>query len=145
MERFDLLVLAGDLLDLGSAVDIEVQELVVRKYLRRFASSRTLLSSSGNHAIQEQHSCRERAATWMKNLGDRDLKVDYDSFEKEGVLFTICPWWDGPSSRQMTVKLLEADAAKPKFTWIWLHHNPPANTPIAWTGTETAGDQLGME
>ena len=42
LEGFDLLVLAGDLLDLGSAVDLDVQELVVQKYLRRYASKRML-------------------------------------------------------------------------------------------------------
>jgi 3',5'-cyclic AMP phosphodiesterase CpdA len=49
--RYDLAVLGGDLLDLGSDVDLEVQEMVVKKYLRRFSGDRMLLVSSGNHDI----------------------------------------------------------------------------------------------
>lgn len=131
LERYDLLLLAGDLLDLASPVDLDVQALVVRKYLRRFASRRILLTSSGNHDIQNLLPSGERAATWMENLHAVDLKPDYKSFEKEGVVFTVCPWWDGPETQEKTAQILEADSIKPKHTWIWVHHNPPSNTPIA--------------
>ena len=145
LERYDLLLLAGDLLDLSSPVDLDVQTMVIQKYLRRFASRRTLLSSSGNHDIQDILPSGERAATWMEELSALALKPDYDSYAKDGVVFTVCPWWDGPETRAKTAKILEGDAAKPKTTWIWVHHNPPSNTPIAWTGTESAGDDVAME
>lgn len=145
LEDYDLLVLAGDLLDLASPVDLEVQEVVVRKYLRRFSSQRMLLSSSGNHDIQETLADGERAAVWMEDLRSSRLKPDYTSYEKDGVLFSICPWWDGPDTRARTELRLKEDAAREKKTWIWLHHNPPAGTSVAWTGTEYGGDRVVVE
>lgn len=145
LDRYDLLVLAGDLLDLGSPVELDVQELVVRKYLRRFASRKMLLSSSGNHDIHETLPSGERAASWMEALRSPELRPDYDHYESDGTLFTVCPWWDGPETREKIEQRLLADAAKPKRHWIWLHHNPPAGTPVAWTGTECAGDSVAVE
>jgi len=145
LEGYDLLVLAGDLLDLASPVDLDVQEVIVRKYLRRFAAQRMLLSSSGNHDIHETLSDGERAAVWMEKLDAPNLKPDYHSYERDGVLFTVCPWWDGPDTREKTEQRLKADAARPKHTWIWLHHNPPSGTPIAWTGTGCGGDPVAKE
>ncbi len=145
LEQFDLLVLAGDLLDLASPVDLEVQELVVEKYLRRFADCRMLLSASGNHDIQETCGNVERAAKWMEDLAAPNLKRDYQSYENGDALFSICPWWDGPDSRRKTEECLMKDAAKPKKTWIWLHHNPPVGTPVAWTGRKDGGDAVALE
>lgn len=145
LDECDVLVLAGDLLDLASGVDLDVQEMVVEKYLRRFASRRMLLSSSGNHDIQETRSDGERAATWMESLQSPNFKRDYESYSSGDVLFTICPWWDGPDTRLKTQQRLEADAAKTKQTWIWLHHNPPLCTPIAWTGKTDGGDAVALE
>ena len=145
LEFYDVLVLAGDLLDLASPVELDVQEVVIRKYLRRFATQRILLSSSGNHDIHEMMADGERAAVWMERLIAPSLRPDYQSFEREGVLFTICPWWDGPDTRERAEQHLQADATKPKRTWIWLHHNPPSGTPIAWTGTEFGGDEVVLE
>lgn len=145
LENFDLLVLAGDLLDLGSAVDLDVQEVVVEKYLRKFASRRMLLTASGNHDIEETRGDGERAAGWMEMLGSPTLKPDYESYQNGDILFTVCPWWDGPDSRAKTEQRLSADAAKSKKTWVWLHHNPPLGTPIAWTGKEDGGDPVALE
>lgn len=142
---FDLLVLAGDLLDLGSAVDLDVQEVVIQKYLRRFAARLPLLSSSGNHDIEEIRPDGERTARWMERLADTWLKPDYTSFEQDGVLFTVCPWWDGPDTRAKAERRLAADSTRPKRIWIWLHHNPPAGTPIAWTGSEDGGDGVALD
>ena len=68
LNDFDLLVLAGDMLDLSSRVDLDVQEVVVGKYMNRFASSRVLLSASGNHDIHETLTDGERAAVWMESM-----------------------------------------------------------------------------
>lgn len=142
LDEIDLLVLAGDLLDLSSAVEMEVQELVVGKYLRRFAARRTLLSSSGNHDIQQLRADGERAAQWMEELAGPELRADYASFERDGVLFSVCPWWDGPETRALTERRLAADAAAEKRAWIWVHHNPPAGTAVAWTGRQCGGDAV---
>jgi Icc-related predicted phosphoesterase len=145
LDHYDLLVLAGDLLDLASPVDLDVQEVVVRRYLRQFAAQRMLLTSSGNHDIHEVQADGERAAVWMERLAAPNLKPDYQNYERDGVLFTVCPWWDGPDTREKAEHQLQLDAAKPKRTWIWLHHNPPSGTPIAWTGTDFHGDKVAMD
>lgn len=145
LDDFELLVLAGDLLDIGSAVDLDVQEIVVEKYLRKFASRRMVLSSSGNHDIQETSAASERTAAWMEVLTAPRLKSDYESYHIGDTLFTLCPWWDGPITRARAEQHLMADAAKAKKTWIWLHHNPPCGTPIAWTGKQEAGDPVAKE
>jgi Icc-related predicted phosphoesterase len=145
LENFDLLVLAGDLLDLGSAVDLDVQEVVVEKYLRKFASRRMLLTASGNHDLEETPGDGERAARWMESLRSPNLKPDYESYQSDDVLFTVCPWWEGPDARAKTERRLAADAVKPKRTWIWLHHNPPLGTPVAWTGREDGGDPVALD
>lgn len=142
---FDLAVLAGDLLDISSAVDLEVQEVVVQKYLRKFSEERTLLVSSGNHDIQQVSPEGERTAEWMESLEGPTLISDYSWYEEDEVLFTICSWWDGPVTRSRVEKLLEEGAARPKKTWVWLHHNPPAGTPVAWTGKKDVGDPVVVE
>lgn len=145
LEDFDMLVLAGDLLDLASAVDLDVQEVVVEKYLRRFAAKRMLLSCSGNHDIHETLSDGERAAVWMEDLKSPTLIPDYESYERDGVLFSVCPWWDGPDTRGKTEQRLIEDAGRPKRCWIWLHHNPPLGSPVAWTGRTDGGDQVALD
>jgi Icc-related predicted phosphoesterase len=144
LEKFDAIVLAGDLLDIGSAVDLEVQEVVVEKYLRRFASQKLVLAASGNHDIQEIRNQDERTASWMESVRSPNYRRDYDSHQVGDVLFTICPWWDGPDTRKKTEERLMADAVKPKLTWIWLHHNPPTGSPVAWTGRSDGGDPVAL-
>src|SRR5262245_24999480 len=49
--RFDLVVVAGDSLDISSYVAVEAQIVVVSKYLRRMAEHTRLIASSGNHDL----------------------------------------------------------------------------------------------
>jgi Icc-related predicted phosphoesterase len=143
--KFDLLVLAGDLLDMGSSVDLEVQEVVVQKFLRRLSLEKVLLTSSGNHDIQNVSPEGERTALWMEELGGPALKPDYESHEQDDVVFSVCSWWDGPVSRAKAEERLARDAVREKKHWVWLHHNPPARTPVAWTGRGDGGDPVVVE
>src|ERR1700724_2481757 len=54
-------------------------------------------------------------------------------------LFTICPWWDGPTVRGTIETLLAADAKKRPRRWIWVHHAPPASSPTSWDGARYHG------
>jgi predicted MPP superfamily phosphohydrolase len=47
--NFDPIIIGGDLLDLGSDLDFDVQIVVVEKYLDRLRRQTWLLVSSGNH------------------------------------------------------------------------------------------------
>jgi len=55
-------------------------------------------------------------------------------------LVSLCPWWDGPVTRDALERQLERDAATPKERWIWVNHSPPQNTKVSWTGRRYGGD-----
>jgi len=137
---FDLAIIGGDLLDLGSALDLEVQIVVVEKYLSRLRERTRVLVSSGNHDCNARSVADESVCKWLQDFKAGQLFVDGDSVETADALFTICPWWDGPASRAEVVQLLERDAARIKSKWIWIHHAPPDRSPVSWTGKGFAGD-----
>ena len=49
--EFDLVVMAGDQLDISSTVTIDVQMVVILNYLRRLHQKTKLLVCSGNHDL----------------------------------------------------------------------------------------------
>ena len=53
---------------------------------------------------------------------------------------TVCPWWDGPRARAALEACLAEVANRPRARWIWVHHAPPAGSPLAWDGRRPWGD-----
>jgi len=47
--NYELIIIGGDLLDLASSLDFDVQIVVVEKYLARIREKTRLIVSSGNH------------------------------------------------------------------------------------------------
>ncbi len=142
-DRFDLLVIAGDLLDMVSVVDLDVQILVVMKYLRKMQSKVKMLVSSGNHDLDALCSrSGENVAEWMSQVRDLGVPTDGDSWEIEDILFTICPWWDGEVSKQEVAAHLERDASRTKKRWFWVYHTPPVATEVSWDGKRDFGDAV---
>ncbi len=139
-QKFDVVVIAGDLLDLVSIVELDVQILVVMKYLRRLHPAVPLLVSSGNHDLNAENDDGERYARWMRHVRELGIPTDGDSWEKNGILFTICPWWDGEASKAAVAAQLERDAARPKDHWYWIYHAPPIATEVSWDGKRDFGD-----
>jgi Icc-related predicted phosphoesterase len=142
-DRFDLVVVAGDLLDLASIVPLEAQIIVVRKYLARLAAKGPLLVSSGNHDLlpspEGQH--RERDAAWLRQDPPAGLSVDGDSVACDEFLFSILPWWDGPQTRAAVEEQLETQAPLVQDKrWIWIYHPPPSGSPTSWNGRRDYGD-----
>jgi Icc-related predicted phosphoesterase len=138
---FDLVVLAGDALDIGSAVDYRAQTIVVRKYLQRISQVTRLLVCSGKHDLDSQSERGEKIARWLDDMRHLDIASDGDSVVVEDTLFTICPWWEGPVVRQQLEAQLQADAdRRDGLRWIWIHHAPPINSPTSWTGSRSFGD-----
>src|SRR5450631_3619439 len=97
--RYDLVVLAGDALDIGSLVDFRAQTLVVRKYLQRLAGVTRLFVCSGNHDLDSRSETGEKVARWLAEISARNLASDGSSAVAGDTLFTVCPWWDGPVVR----------------------------------------------
>lgn len=139
---FDAVIIGGDLLDLGSDLDLEVQIVVVEKYLNRLCQQTRLLVSSGNHDGDTRSPANESICQWLRDTKAGQLFVDGDSVELDGVLITICPWWDGPVSRAELEGLLAKDAGRAKKKWIWIHHAPPDQSPVSWAGKRFGGDEF---
>jgi Icc-related predicted phosphoesterase len=138
---YDLVVLAGDALDVSSMVDFRAQTLVVRKYLQRIADVTRLIVCSGNHDLDSRDESGEKVARWMEDVRALHIAGDGDSPIINGALFSICPWWDGPIVRERLMAQIEADASRRQgLRWIWIHHAPPRNSPTSWSGARSLGD-----
>jgi len=140
-EEFDVIAIAGDHLDISSAVSLEAQIVVILKYLARLHSKTTLLVCSGNHDLNGAGADGEKIARWMSRVRALGVATDGDTVETaDGSLFTVCPWWDGPKTRARVDEQLAVDAAKPKSRWVWVYHAPPDNSPVSWGGKKHFGD-----
>jgi Icc-related predicted phosphoesterase len=137
---FEAVIIGGDLLDLGSVLDIDVQIVVVEKYLARLCQQSRVLVCSGNHDGDARSVANESICTWLRKVKAGQLFVDGDSVEIGDTLITICPWWDGPVSCADLETLLQKDAGRTKKQWIWIHHAPPNQSPLSWTGRKFVGD-----
>jgi Icc-related predicted phosphoesterase len=142
---YDMAVIGGDLLDLGSLLDLDVQIVVVEKYLSRLCARTRLLVSSGNHDCEARSTANEAVCKWLHEIKAGQMFVDGDGVEIAGALVTICPWWDGPVSRGEVEKLLVRDAGRNKAKWVWIHHAPPDGSPVSWTGKNFGGDEFLVE
>lgn len=139
---YDAVAIGGDLLDLSSPLDFDVQIAVVERYLERIRSRTSLIVSSGNHDGDARNDADESIALWLKEIPRNGIFVDGDSVMFGDTLVTICAWWDGPVSKGEVEAQLARDAAKPKKRWIWIHHAPPSETAVCWSGKKELGDQV---
>jgi Icc-related predicted phosphoesterase len=138
--QFDLVIFAGDALDIGSAVDFRAQIVVVQKYLARLARLTRVILCSGNHDLDERNPEGEKISRWIGEARQLGIACDGDSLLIGDTLFTVCPWWDGPLVRQRIEAQLREAAARRPGRWIWVHHAPPANSPTSWGGKRYFGD-----
>ncbi|MCG3196845.1 MAG: hypothetical protein GHCLOJNM_01325 [bacterium] len=141
----DLIVIAGDLLDVAGHADLDTQILVVEKYLTKLREKVPVIVCSGNHDGDKKNSAGEYICEWLKKARRDNLHVDGDSLHLNGDLISVCPWWDGPVTRQEMVAFLDSEQAKPRRRWLWVHHAPPTETPVSWTGSKDAGDSFFLE
>ncbi len=137
---FDVVVMAGDHLDVASLVDGRAQSVVVRKYFGRLAAKTRLLICSGNHDLDTKDLTGEKTARWLKGAQIGGVPSDGETFLIGGIMFTICPWWDGPVAKAGIVAQLAGAAEKRTKPWIWVHHAPPAKSPTSWGGDRYFGD-----
>ena len=96
---FDVVVLAGDHLELASIVDRRAQSVVVRKYFSRLRALTRVVTCSGNHDLDAPNETGEKIARWLGGGQTEGVSSDGESFVIDDTLFTICPWWDGPITR----------------------------------------------
>lgn len=142
---FDVVIIAGDHLDIASTVDWRAQTVVVKKYVDRIRAKTRLITCSGNHDLDSHDASGEKVAKWIRDFRDRDIPADDQSVFIDDTLFTICPWWEGPTTRQRVEDQIAADALKEKRRWYWVYHAPPDNSPTSWTGQRHFGDTALVE
>ncbi|MEM0967545.1 MAG: metallophosphoesterase [Verrucomicrobiota bacterium] len=139
-ERYDAVIIAGDLLDIAGRIPIGNQIVIVLKYLERISERRPLLVCSGNHDGDSVTMHNEYVASWLEQANNVQTFVDGESTRLGDMLVTILPWWDGPETRREMDEFLEKEGKKESPLWLWLHHAPPQGSPISWTGKKDAGD-----
>jgi Icc-related predicted phosphoesterase len=138
--QYDLVIIGGDLLDLGSELDFDIQIVVVEKYLHRIRQKTRLLVSSGNHDGDSRNAANESFAEWLLLSRADGLFVDGDSAVLGDTRVTACPWWDGPVSRAELEHLLTREASQNAGRWLWSHHAPPDRARVSWAGKRFLGD-----
>lgn len=138
--RYDAVIIAGDLLDISGHLDLDSQITVVAKYLRAISAQTRLLVCSGNHDGDEKNASQEYVARWLQRVRAAGLTVDGTGLDLPGLRLSVCPWWDGPATREAMQEFLRAEKLHATQAWLWVHHAPPNGVGVSWTGKEHAGD-----
>ena len=138
--RFDLVVIAGDHLDISLPVSLDAQSVVVTHYLALLHAAGHVAVSSGNHDLTGPDAAGEQSALWLADVRKAGVPTDGDELAIGETLVTICPWWDGPIGRDALEARLTASAVTRPARWIWVYHWPPFGSPTCWTGRRHYGD-----
>src|SRR5438309_6432530 len=88
--QFDLVIFAGDALDIGSLVDFRAQIVVVQKYLSMLSAKTRLVVCSGNHDLDGRNTEGEKIPHWLEALREHNIICDGESFTWSDTLFTVC-------------------------------------------------------
>jgi Icc-related predicted phosphoesterase len=137
---YDLVVFAGDSLDIVSPVAIDAQCVVILKYFALLRETVHVVVSSGNHDLTGPDGRGEQAALWLDAARESGVATYGDSLRIGDTLITVCPWWDGPLGRDVVAAQLASDGARRPSRWIWVYHWPPLGSPTTWTGRKFYGD-----
>lgn len=140
-DEFDLVVIAGDSLDIASSVPLESQIVAVRTYFRKLAARTNIIVCSGNHDLTAANHHGEKHAPWVEDAAVDGVLVDWGSIDIDGTRFTVCPWWDGPKTRSEVDRQLEESAVERPERWVWVYHYPPDEAEVSWTGRRHIGDR----
>ena len=140
-ERFDAIVIAGDHVDIASAVPADVQIAALSASLSALAQRTRVLVCSGNHDLNARNAAGEKTADWLDPVRTAALAVDGDTVEVGDTLFTLCPWWDGAHARANIEAMLAEVALRRPARWIWVYHAPPESA-LSWTGKRHFGDPI---
>src|SRR5262245_25793666 len=76
---YDLVVMAGDHLDISSPVSLDAQSVVLVKYLELLKDAAHIVVSSGNHDLTGPDARGEQAAMWLADARAAGVPTDGDS------------------------------------------------------------------
>lgn len=139
-EEYDLAIIGGDLLDLSSPLDADVQIAIVEKYLGLLQKKVRMVVCSGNHDGDSRNAADESVAAWIRAARSDRLHVDGEGFDLDDTRFTVCPWWDGQTTRAELDAFLLAESELRRDRWVWIHHAPPDGARTSWAGKKFIGD-----
>jgi Icc-related predicted phosphoesterase len=138
---FDLVVIAGDLLDLRSVVPIEAQSVAVTAQVGRIGARGRLAACSGNHDLDSRDVVGEKTAGWLQAARTDQVLVDGDTVEVGDTLVSVCGWWDGPDGRAaLDDRFVAESRSRTAPRWAWVYHAPPTGSPLTWDGRRAFGD-----
>src|ERR1700709_2747889 len=80
---YDLVVLAGDHLDVGSIVEPDAQIAVMLAYLTRIAAKTNVVACSGNPDLNARNDDGERVARWLDGARGAGVLVDGMIYETD--------------------------------------------------------------
>src|SRR5258705_11703423 len=100
--QFDLVIFAGDALDVGSSVDFRAQIVVVKKYLALLSGLTRVILCSGNHDLDEPNPDGEKIARWIGDVRTLGITCDGDSLTIGDTCFPSRPCGDAPLAKQRT-------------------------------------------
>ena len=135
----DVVVIAGDLLDIGSALPLDAQITVVLTYLERLVALAPTIICSGNHDLDARAPSGEKVTRWFTEAKALGVHVDGDSLDRDGWRLTSCAWWEGPVTLGELESSLGQAAVDRPGRWLWVFHGPPEG-PLSWTGSRHYGD-----
>ena len=78
-DTFDVVIFAGDALDVGSSVDFRAQIVVVKKYLALLSERTRVILCSGNHDLDERSQEGEKISRWVGEVRELGIACDGDS------------------------------------------------------------------
>ena len=81
--EYDAVVIGGDLLDLSSTLDADVQIAIVEKYLGLLRQKTRLVVSSGNHDGDSRNSADESVAAWLCSARAEGLLARVQGFTSD--------------------------------------------------------------
>ncbi len=136
----DAMIIAGDMLDISSHLDLGVQIVVMKKYLKNIGEKIPLLVCSGNHDGNEKNENDEYIARWLQEARDKQVYVDGDNVFFGSTLITVFPWWDGDVTKQEVAEQIKQSSQLEYEKWIWIYHAPPDKSLTSWVGKRFIGD-----
>src|SRR5881227_1229495 len=89
--QFDLVIFAGDALDVGSVVDFRAQIVVVKKYLTLLSGITKVILCSGNHDLDERSTEGEKMSRWIGAVRELGIACDGDGLTIFFLMFTLRP------------------------------------------------------
>jgi Icc-related predicted phosphoesterase len=138
--EFDVVVVAGDHLDVRSAVPLDAQSVVMLRYAELIQAATRVVFSSGGHGLTSSELARKRSAVWRDDARAAGLPTDGDVIDMGDTLITVCPSWDDAAGRAAVRAQLARDAERRPERWIWVYHWPPLDVSDCLTGDKFLAD-----